>query len=250
MRKWRKYKKKKEKEERIYGTLSTLPLSITSECFKTHVGQIHIQSLWENQRNIIMCCTNDMKHLFNFTCATYALFLQYHSECQLLKVVVCMGSQQREAQSVFKCSKCVLIFKIRFGVLIFALTHFEKLAPIPIPIEIYWSWNSSLSLSLSLFLSTPPPALSLSLSLSLSYTHTHQGSCTHAHTPHGREKERGGKSAPQNKQTRWPSGWGIRLESGRSWVPIPLATGFFGVESYQWLQNWQSSGYPARRLAL
>ena len=25
---------------------------------------------------------------------------------------------------------------------------------------------------------------------------------------------------------------------------------FFGVESYQWLKNWHSSGYPARRLAL
>ena len=24
---------------------------------------------------------------------------------------------------------------------------------------------------------------------------------------------------------------------------------FFGVESYQWLKNWHSSGYPARRLA-
>ena len=26
---------------------------------------------------------------------------------------------------------------------------------------------------------------------------------------------------------RWPSGQGVRLESGRSWVRIPLATGFF-----------------------
>ena len=38
--------------------------------------------------------------------------------------------------------------------------------------------------------------------------------------------------------------------SGRSQVQIPLATGFFQVESYQWLINWHSSGYPARRLAL
>ena len=29
-----------------------------------------------------------------------------------------------------------------------------------------------------------------------------------------------------------------------------LRRDFFGVESYQWLQNWHSSGYPARRLAL
>ena len=49
---------------------------------------------------------------------------------------------------------------------------------------------------------------------------------------------------------RWPSGLSVRLESGRSRVRIPLAPGFFRVESYQWLKHWYSSGYPARRLAL
>ena len=29
-----------------------------------------------------------------------------------------------------------------------------------------------------------------------------------------------------------------------------LSRDFFGVESYRWLKNWHSSGYPARRLAL
>ena len=29
-----------------------------------------------------------------------------------------------------------------------------------------------------------------------------------------------------------------------------LRQDFFGAESYQWLENWHSSGYPARRLAL
>ena len=29
-----------------------------------------------------------------------------------------------------------------------------------------------------------------------------------------------------------------------------LRRDFFGVESYQWLKNWHTSGYPARRLAL
>ena len=29
-----------------------------------------------------------------------------------------------------------------------------------------------------------------------------------------------------------------------------LRRDFFGVESYQWLEHWHSSGYPARRLAL
>ena len=50
---------------------------------------------------------------------------------------------------------------------------------------------------------------------------------------------------------RWPSGWGVRLESGRSRVRIPLAPGFFRGRvipvtsklALQWL-------YPARRLAL
>ena len=49
---------------------------------------------------------------------------------------------------------------------------------------------------------------------------------------------------------RWPSGQGVRLGNRRSGVRIPLATGFFRVESYQWLKNWHSSGYPAWRLAL
>ena len=48
----------------------------------------------------------------------------------------------------------------------------------------------------------------------------------------------------------WPSGEGVRLGSGRSGFRIPLGTGFFRVESFQWLKNWHSSGYPARRLAL
>ena len=29
-----------------------------------------------------------------------------------------------------------------------------------------------------------------------------------------------------------------------------LRQDFLGVESYQWLKHWHSSGYPARRLAL
>ena len=49
---------------------------------------------------------------------------------------------------------------------------------------------------------------------------------------------------------QWPSGPGVPLERGRSRVWIPLAPGFFWVESYQWPKNWHSSGYPARHLAL
>ena len=34
------------------------------------------------------------------------------------------------------------------------------------------------------------------------------------------------------------------------WFESRLRRDVFGVESYQWLKNWHSSGYPARRLAL
>ena len=43
----------------------------------------------------------------------------------------------------------------------------------------------------------------------------------------------------------WPSGKGVRPESGRSWVQILRVTEFFRVKSYQWLKKWHSSGYPA-----
>ena len=49
---------------------------------------------------------------------------------------------------------------------------------------------------------------------------------------------------------RWPSG-----KASASRVEDPgfescLRQDFFRVESYQWLKNWHSSGYPARRLAM
>ena len=48
---------------------------------------------------------------------------------------------------------------------------------------------------------------------------------------------------------RWPSGkapaW--RVEDPR--FESRLGRDFWGVESYQWLKNWHSSGYPARCLA-
>ena len=43
---------------------------------------------------------------------------------------------------------------------------------------------------------------------------------------------------------------GARLESGRSRYEPGLRWVFFGVESYQWLKLWHSSGSPARRLVL
>ena len=44
---------------------------------------------------------------------------------------------------------------------------------------------------------------------------------------------------------RWPSG---KAEDPK--FESRLRRAFFGVESYQWLKNWHSSGYPARRLVL
>ena len=45
----------------------------------------------------------------------------------------------------------------------------------------------------------------------------------------------------------------VKASASRAEGPVfesRLRRDFFGVESYQWLQNWHSSGYPARRLAL
>ena len=48
---------------------------------------------------------------------------------------------------------------------------------------------------------------------------------------------------------------GLEVKVSASRVEDPglesrLRRDFPGVESYQWLQNWHSSGYPARRLVL
>ena len=48
---------------------------------------------------------------------------------------------------------------------------------------------------------------------------------------------------------------GLMVKASASWVEGPefeshLRRYVFGVESYQWLKNWHSSGYPARHLAL
>ena len=50
--------------------------------------------------------------------------------------------------------------------------------------------------------------------------------------------------------SRWPSGKASASRAEDRGFESRLRRDFFGVESYQWLQNWHSSGYPARRLAL
>ena len=47
---------------------------------------------------------------------------------------------------------------------------------------------------------------------------------------------------------RWPSGKAFASRAEDPGFESRLRRDFFGVESYQWLKNWHSSGYPARRL--
>ena len=49
---------------------------------------------------------------------------------------------------------------------------------------------------------------------------------------------------------RWSSGKASASRAEDPGFESRLRRDFFGVESYQWLENWHSSGYPARRLAL
>ena len=49
---------------------------------------------------------------------------------------------------------------------------------------------------------------------------------------------------------RWPSGKASASRAEDPGFESRLCRDFFWVDSHQWLQNWHSSGYPARRLAL
>ena len=49
---------------------------------------------------------------------------------------------------------------------------------------------------------------------------------------------------------RWPNGKAFASRAEDPGFESRLRRDFFGVESYQWLKKWHSSGYPARRLAL
>ena len=49
---------------------------------------------------------------------------------------------------------------------------------------------------------------------------------------------------------RWPNGKASASRAEGPGFESRLRRDFFGVESYQWLKNWHSTGYPARRLAL
>ena len=51
----------------------------------------------------------------------------------------------------------------------------------------------------------------------------------------------------------WPDhlvGLVVKASASRAEDPGFESRDFSGVESYQWLENWHSSGYPARHLAL
>ena len=64
--------------------------------------------------------------------------------------------------------------------------------------------------------------------------------CHHCWAPHG----------SKHWSPRWPSGKASASRAEGPGFESRLRRDFFGVESYQWLKNWRSSGYPARRLAL
>ena len=49
---------------------------------------------------------------------------------------------------------------------------------------------------------------------------------------------------------RWPSGKASASRAEDPGFESRLRRDFFGVESYQWLKSWHSSGYPAGPLAL
>ena len=49
---------------------------------------------------------------------------------------------------------------------------------------------------------------------------------------------------------RWPSGKVSTLRAEDPGFGSRFRRDFFWVESYQWLKNWHSSGYPARHLTL
>ena len=53
-----------------------------------------------------------------------------------------------------------------------------------------------------------------------------------------------------HRPPRLPCGKASTSRAEDPGIESRLRREFFGVESYQWLKTWHSSGYPARRLAL
>ena len=76
------------------------------------------------------------------------------------------------------------------------------------------------------------------------------------------QKKRKKKKKEEEKKTkkRWPKAYMCLLVMNRLVGPVVKASasraedpgfeGIFRVKSYQWLKNWHSSGYLARRQAL
>ena len=149
-----------------------------------------------------------------------------------------------------------------------------------LPLSLPPSLSPSLSLSVSFSLSPslpppPPPPPSLSLSLSVR-RRVSRGRCRHWMTL-GQWTGTGGAheiTTLHIMSAEWSMGYrgrvgaggilishdtdrlvGLVVKASASRAEGPgfesrLRRDFFGVESYQWLKNWHSSGYPARRLAL
>ena len=65
-----------------------------------------------------------------------------------------------------------------------------------------------------------------------------------------KSQQQKGQTVFRRRPPRWPSG---KVSASREEDPgfeSRLLRDIFGVESYQWLKNWHSRGYPARRLAI
>ena len=88
-------------------------------------------------------------------------------------------------------------------------------------------------------LSSPPPLLFLFLPLLLRSLFFYIYDCGRSPVP-----------LPAGRPPRWPSGKASTSRAEGPGFESRLRRDFFGVESYQWLKHWHSSGYPARRLAL
>ena len=69
---------------------------------------------------------------------------------------------------------------------------------------------------------------------------------------HGRRAEKKSRLVPAlwRSPPHWPGGKASASRGEDPGFEFRLSRDFFAIESYQWLQNWHSSGYPARRLAL
>ena len=96
----------------------------------------------------------------------------------------------------------------------------------------------------------PPPSLSLSLSLSLGTSRPKLTCACQKQNDHLVQCVLSHMLLLSFRSPRWLSGKASASRVEDPGLESRLRREFFGVASYQWLKNWHSSVYPARRLAL